>query len=358
MRQEAVVRLAIAVLCGAALVLIVVIASGSEIDDTGGRAIGTAAGVAFFSLTGVAGTNLAARRPRLLPIGYLTIAVSGLALLIFVFSLWAGELGDDNWRPAVYTGILAFALGHTSVLLAGADDGEPEAVRAVRMATLGALGLLVALVFVEIAEPGRDVGVQPIAVVAVLYLLGVLLIPLLQRSSGAARQQPAAPAQQQAASAQPQVAPAQQQTAPAQPPPPATAAAPAADGLDHVVIAVTDLERANAFYRAVLGAEVLALPNGRTAYRVGAQRLNVHVAGVAAAPLAADPVRPGNSDLCFVWSGTAAEAAARLQALGVEVVAGPVERSGARGPGHSVYCRDPDGSLIELISYATGPDPL
>jgi catechol 2,3-dioxygenase-like lactoylglutathione lyase family enzyme len=29
-----------------------------------------------------------------------------------------------------------------------------------------------------------------------------------------------------------------------------------------------------------------------------------------------------------------------------------VERFGARGVGNSVYFRDPDGSLIEFISYA------
>jgi catechol 2,3-dioxygenase-like lactoylglutathione lyase family enzyme len=33
------------------------------------------------------------------------------------------------------------------------------------------------------------------------------------------------------------------------------------------------------------------------------------------------------------------------------VVDGPVERLGARGPGTSVYFRDPDGSLLELITY-------
>jgi catechol 2,3-dioxygenase-like lactoylglutathione lyase family enzyme len=63
-------------------------------------------------------------------------------------------------------------------------------------------------------------------------------------------------------------------------------------------------------------------------------------------------VRAGNSDLCFVWDGPIEGAVAHLERHGVEVEEGPVERHGARGAGTSVYFRDPDGSLLELISYA------
>jgi catechol 2,3-dioxygenase-like lactoylglutathione lyase family enzyme len=64
------------------------------------------------------------------------------------------------------------------------------------------------------------------------------------------------------------------------------------------------------------------------------------------------PVVPGNSDLCFRWEGTAEEATAHLRRHGVAVELGPVERQGTAGPGRSVYFRDPDGSLLEFISYA------
>jgi catechol 2,3-dioxygenase-like lactoylglutathione lyase family enzyme len=121
--------------------------------------------------------------------------------------------------------------------------------------------------------------------------------------------------------------------------------------LDHVVIAVSDWERSNAFYGDVLGAELVELAYGRHAYRFGAQQLNVHGPGSTPDPRAADPVRPGNSDLCFVWAGPPDEALAHLRAHGVEVELGPVERQGARGDGTSVYFRDPDGSLLELICY-------
>lgn len=121
--------------------------------------------------------------------------------------------------------------------------------------------------------------------------------------------------------------------------------------LDHCVIHVSDWERSNAFYRDVLGAELVDRGRGAWAYRFGRAQLNVHGPGVDAQPVARVPVAPGNSDLCFVWSGPIAEAVAHLEAQGVAVEQGPVTRHGARGPGRSVYFRDPDGSLLEFISY-------
>jgi catechol 2,3-dioxygenase-like lactoylglutathione lyase family enzyme len=123
-------------------------------------------------------------------------------------------------------------------------------------------------------------------------------------------------------------------------------------GLDHVVIAVSDWERSNAFYRDVLGARVVEVEHGRHAYVLpDGRRLNVHGPGSTPNPRAADPVRPGNSDLCLVWDGTAEEAAAHLERHGVGVELGPVARTGAGGAGTSLYFRDPDGSLLELIAY-------
>ena len=121
--------------------------------------------------------------------------------------------------------------------------------------------------------------------------------------------------------------------------------------LDHCVIAVSDWERSNRFYADVLGAELVELTHGRFAYRFGEQQLNVHGPGSEPHPRAADPVRPGNSDLCFVWDGPIGGAVEHLRERGVEVELGPVERQGAGGRGQSVYFRDPDGSLLELISY-------
>lgn len=120
--------------------------------------------------------------------------------------------------------------------------------------------------------------------------------------------------------------------------------------LDHVVIAVSDWDRANAFYRDVLGGELISRGAG-WCYRFGAQQLNVHGPGIDPHPVASERVRPGNSDLCFRWQGTVEEAVAHLERHGVPVVLGPVARHGANGDGMSVYFRDPDGSLLEFLTY-------
>ncbi len=101
----------------------------------------------------------------------------------------------------------------------------------------------------------------------------------------------------------------------------------------------------------MLGAELIGEPDGPCRYRFGHNQLNVHGPGVDAHPLARLPVQPGNSDLCFVWEGPIEEAIEHLARQGVEVEEGPVERHGAGGTGTSVYFRDPDGSLLEFISY-------
>ncbi|AGT10649.1 VOC family protein [Paracoccus aminophilus] len=119
---------------------------------------------------------------------------------------------------------------------------------------------------------------------------------------------------------------------------------------DHCVVHVSDWARSNAFYANVLFAEVIPNKAGFV-YRFGDNQLNLHGPGLTPTPIASIPVPPGGSDLCFEWSGPVAEAANHLAEQNVAIELGPVRRLGAKGFGMSVYFRDPDGTLLEFISY-------
>ena len=133
-------------------------------------------------------------------------------------------------------------------------------------------------------------------------------------------------------------------------------------GLDHVALTVADVPRTLDFYRRVLGAEVLYEDLWRAGripvviLQLGGSRLSIHPAARPAAPHARAPT-PGAADLCFRWDGPLEAAAARLGAAGVAVEEGPVPRPAADGrAGASLYFRDPDGNLLELLS-TEGPVP-
>ncbi|MDA9465290.1 VOC family protein [Bradyrhizobium sp. CCBAU 53415] len=127
--------------------------------------------------------------------------------------------------------------------------------------------------------------------------------------------------------------------------------------LDHLVINVSNVAVTAEWYRKILGMEVkLFDPGGgnapRTFLEFGNQKINVRQRDADKVEwFTADHPTAGSEDLCFLTSATPDEVVAHLRAHGVAVEAGPGPRQGARGTLRSVYCRDPDGSLIEISSY-------
>jgi catechol 2,3-dioxygenase-like lactoylglutathione lyase family enzyme len=117
--------------------------------------------------------------------------------------------------------------------------------------------------------------------------------------------------------------------------------------IDHLVLTARDVDATCRFYRRVLGMEPITFGDGRRALRFGSQKLNLHQAGAEIAPHAAVPV-PGSADMCLLTGASSAEVVAHLEACGVAVEQGPVEREGATGRLSSVYFRDLDGNLIEV----------
>lgn len=126
-------------------------------------------------------------------------------------------------------------------------------------------------------------------------------------------------------------------------------------GFDHLAITCADVDASIDFYARVLGATLLYADTWRSGampvaiMNVGANNLSLHRASSPAEPHAVNPT-PGAVDLCFRWEGTVEEVVAHLVANGITIVEGPVaRRSSDDRPARSVYFRDVDGNLLELL---------
>jgi catechol 2,3-dioxygenase-like lactoylglutathione lyase family enzyme len=309
-----------AALCIGAVVVIVKIAGEPRYGGaTSARVLYIAIALALFGPNAYAGLRLAERRPRLAPLGFLVAAVSLLGFAVVAIHLLDSDdiLGGGDWHLQGVVLALSLAGGQMAIVLSYDRDDDPPPLRLLTVGVAIVLLVLALLLADEASQHGEQVSAKTLGTFVTLYLLGAALLALFHSSGWLQR----------------------------------GGRVRTSLALDHVVIAVSDRARSASFYGILLGAEVVEQPGGRIAFRVGDQLLNVHEPGTEAAPLAQQPVRPGNSDLCFVWPGSPDLAVATIQELGAELVAGPVAREGAAGPGQSVYTRDPDGSLIELISY-------
>lgn len=116
--------------------------------------------------------------------------------------------------------------------------------------------------------------------------------------------------------------------------------------LDHFVLTVRDVAATIAFYER-FGMTVQRYGEGRVSLHFGRQKINLHPLGGEFEPKAALAM-PGTADLCFLIEGPVTAMADRLRAAGIAILVGPEERTGATGRILSVYCRDPDGNLVEL----------
>ncbi|HTX55816.1 MAG TPA: VOC family protein [Candidatus Acidoferrales bacterium] len=130
--------------------------------------------------------------------------------------------------------------------------------------------------------------------------------------------------------------------------------------IDHVVLNVNDVEASAGWYASVLGmTRAESHTNGaiRVSLHFGAQKINLRPASESTERwFTGDIVAPGSADLCFITDAAPELVVAHLERLGIAVERGPVERNGARGAMISVYCRDPDGNLIEIARYLSSSE--
>ncbi|MCG8016489.1 MAG: VOC family protein [Candidatus Thiodiazotropha sp. 'RUGA'] len=119
--------------------------------------------------------------------------------------------------------------------------------------------------------------------------------------------------------------------------------------LDHLVLTVRDIRVSCDFYTRILGMQLVEFAGDRKALRFGSQKINLHQHQKEFEPKAALPT-PGSADLCFLTEVPVSEVADHLQRNKIEIIEGPLERTGAEGPILSIYLRDPDGNLLEIAN--------
>ena len=132
---------------------------------------------------------------------------------------------------------------------------------------------------------------------------------------------------------------------------------------DHAAIPTAKPEEMIEFYERLgfkaVGAQEWRDGKARAfSFAFGDSKINVHPPEVWQNPkftLRGPAAVPGCGDFCFVWDGSVEDARALLESAGAEIIEGPVDRVGGRGAGSttgsSLYTRDPDGNLLELITY-------
>ena len=129
------------------------------------------------------------------------------------------------------------------------------------------------------------------------------------------------------------------------------------NALDHLVINVTDVKRSAEWYRKSSawrsGYSTPVRARRRVPRWCSATRRSMCGRAMPTRSIGSPATMscPGSDDLCFLTSSTPDQVVAHLEANGVKIEEGPVAKQGARGTLRSVYCRDPDGSLIEISSY-------
>lgn len=121
---------------------------------------------------------------------------------------------------------------------------------------------------------------------------------------------------------------------------------------DHVVLNVSDVERALAFYCGTLGLEPVRVDEWRAGR---APFPSARVSPSTIIDLNSGPRGESNVDhICLVvdpldWQEV-------IDSGVFTVLEGPVKRFGARGTALSIYVRDPDGNTVELRWYPETPE--
>ena len=178
MQSRLVANVAAGILCGIAVIGIVAVLSDGEDGALASKLIYATLVLTVFSLVGLAGVSLSVRRPQLAWIGYLTVVAGLAAFALLVRKIWNGDLffSGSGWEVASSATLVALCLGQVSLLLGWVRQSSP--IRWIAFAASAAIAVLATLGVVATAIDDFEVGARVLGVLAIVYLLGIALLPL------------------------------------------------------------------------------------------------------------------------------------------------------------------------------------
>lgn len=164
--------------CGIAVIGIVAVLSDAEDGALAAKLVYATPVLTVFSLVGLAGVWLSVRRPKLAWLGYLT-AVAGLAAFALIGrKIWNGDsFFDTGWEVPSSATLVALGLGQVSLLLGWGRQSRP--IRLIAVAASAAIMALATIGVLAIAIDDFEVSPRVLGVLAIVYLLGIALLPLL-----------------------------------------------------------------------------------------------------------------------------------------------------------------------------------
>lgn len=128
------------------------------------------------------------------------------------------------------------------------------------------------------------------------------------------------------------------------------------NGIDHVVLKVTDVQRTIAFFESVLGARLERIFDALGVHQIRCGANLVDLQTLPPGETLPPPDQRGIEHLCLSVEADLDALVASLKSMAIPIIRGPIEVYGARGFGTSVYIADPDGYEIELkLGYCATP---
>ena len=118
--------------------------------------------------------------------------------------------------------------------------------------------------------------------------------------------------------------------------------------IDHIVLAVSEIDQTCNFYEKVLGLKASVNNSGKISLKFGSQKINLQPADNL--PQIASNTKVGSGNFCLLTKTPMEKVVNHLNECSVAIIDGPSLKDGALGKLLSVYFYDPDGNLVEIAN--------